>query len=286
MGGSSTKNTKTEVDTIINNQIRYEKPEEIKSLPKKQYYSGKKVIKDGFSNYYEENKFEVEEFYLDKKTEKKKIESPKKKNFKEPDPRDNFVSKTEIIKLQQDVPSYQTPKKSPRIKDRNSICYSGEFSVKLQQNEINDNKEIEIKKSFVKDLSCFESLKVIGRGTFGKVVLVRLINDKQLLALKCMKKFQILKNKNIQNIKNEKKILGKINHPFIIKMRFTFQTKDKIFMAFDYYNGGELFFHLQKQRRFTEKLAKFYAAEIYLALRYLHSNNIIYRYLNVLFIEI
>jgi len=246
-------------------------------LPKKQYYSGKKVKKDVPANNFEENKFDLDDFYLNKNPEKKKIESPKKKTFKEPDPKE-IASNTAIIKLQQEEVTYQTPKKSPKIKDRNSICYNGEFSVKLQQNDFNDNKQIEIKKSLVKDLSCFESLKVIGRGTFGKVVLVRLINDKQLLALKCMKKLQILKNKNIQNIKNEKKILEKINHPFIIKLRFTFQTKEKIFMAFDYYNGGELFFHLQKQRKFTEKLAKFYAAEIYLALKYLHSNNIIYRY--------
>lgn len=130
----------------------------------------------------------------------------------------------------------------------------------------------------MKDISFFETLKVIGRGTFGKVVLVRSKIDKQLFALKCFKKYQIIKNKDIQNIKNEKQILENLDNPFIIKLRFTFQDKDKIFMAFDYYNGGELFFHLQKFRRFNENLVKFYAAEIYLALIYLHSKNILYRY--------
>jgi len=101
--------------------------------------------------------------------------------------------------------------------------------------------------------------------------------DNQLLALKCIKKSQILRNKNIENIKNEKNILQNLDHPFIIKLHYTFQNKDKIFMAFDYYNGGELFFHLQKHRRFSENLTRFYASEIYLALRYLHKENIIYR---------
>jgi len=101
--------------------------------------------------------------------------------------------------------------------------------------------------------------------------------DSSLLALKCIKKHQIIKNKNIENIKNEKKILEKISHPFIISLRYTFQNKEKIFMAFDYHNGGELFFHLQKHRRFSENLARFYAAEIYLALRYLHKEKYIYR---------
>ena len=99
----------------------------------------------------------------------------------------------------------------------------------------------------------------------------------QLLALKCIKKSQILKNKNIENIKNEKKILKNLDNPFIIKLHYTFQDNDKIFMAFDYYNGGELFFHLQKQKRFSENLTRFYASEIYLALNYLHKNKIIYR---------
>jgi len=132
-------------------------------------------------------------------------------------------------------------------------------------------------KSVVKDMSCFDVIKVIGRGTFGKVLLVKNKVDNQVLALKCIKKQQILKNKNIENIKNEKKILEKIEHPFIIKMRYTFQDKDKIFLAFDYYNGGEMFFHLQRQRRFSEELTRFYAAEIYLALSHLHKEKFIYR---------
>lgn len=97
------------------------------------------------------------------------------------------------------------------------------------------------------------------------------------MALKCIKKSQIIKNKNIENIKNEKKILERLEHPFIINLRFTFQNKEKIFMAFDYYNGGELFYHLSKHRRFSENLARFYAAEIYLALRYLHKEHVVYR---------
>lgn len=120
-------------------------------------------------------------------------------------------------------------------------------------------------------------LKVIGKGTFGKVILVRGKSDNNLYALKCLKKIQLIKTKNIQNIKFEKKILETINYPFVIKLKFTFQDREKIFMGFDYYNGGELFFHLQKMRKFPENMVKFYAAEIFLALRHLHSKGIIYR---------
>lgn len=179
----------------------------------------------------------------------------------------------------------------------NTFSYDGEFSIKLHEvrdmhmevenkqkhdividglnSKIKDN--VIITKTNLKDLSQFEMLKVIGRGTFGKVVLVRNKFDNHLYALKCLKKSHIIATRNLTNLKNEKKILMKIDSPFIIKLRHTFQSKDKIFMTFDYYNGGELFFHLQKFRRFPEEMAKFYAAEIYCALSYLHSKRIMYR---------
>lgn len=132
--------------------------------------------------------------------------------------------------------------------------------------------------SVIKDLSQFNLIKVIGRGTFGKVVLVSLKTDPSLIfALKIIKKAHIVQTKNVANIINEKKILQEIDNPFIIKLRYSFQNKEKIFMAFDYHNGGELFFHLQKRHRLPEKEVKIYAAEMYIALKYLHRKGIIYR---------
>lgn len=123
----------------------------------------------------------------------------------------------------------------------------------------------------------FEKLKVIGRGAFGKVILARSKNNGNLYAIKCIKKYVIMKTKTLKNIVTEKKILEKMSHPFIITLKSTFQDTFKIYMVFEYFNGGELFFHLRNKRNFPEHLAKFYATEIYIALRYLHSQNIIYR---------
>lgn len=143
------------------------------------------------------------------------------------------------------------------------------------------NSQLEEKlffQSVIKDLSQFNLIKVIGRGTFGKVVLVSLKTDPSLIfALKIIKKAHIVQTKNVANIINEKKILQEIDNPFIIKLRYSFQNKEKIFMAFDYHNGGELFFHLQKRHRLPEKEVKVYAAEMYIALKYLHRKGIIYR---------
>jgi serum/glucocorticoid-regulated kinase 2 len=132
--------------------------------------------------------------------------------------------------------------------------------------------------SYTKDLSSYELLKVIGKGTFGKVILARSKEDSKVYALKCLKKEHILRTKNIINLRNEKRIIEKLDSPFIVKLKFTFQTKEKIFMGFEYFNGGELFFHLHRNKvSFSEDVVRFYTAEIYLALRYLHKNGIVYR---------
>lgn len=75
----------------------------------------------------------------------------------------------------------------------------------------------------------------------------------------------------------EREILEKINNPFIVKLHFAFQTPSKLYFVMDFLNGGELFYHLKRESRFTEDRTCFYAAEILLALQCLHSNAIIYR---------
>jgi len=73
------------------------------------------------------------------------------------------------------------------------------------------------------------------------------------------------------------RILEKIDHPFIVGLKYAFQTKEKLYMILEYVCGGDLFQHLSMCEIFTESRARFYAAEIYLALSFLHSKNIVYR---------
>ena len=128
------------------------------------------------------------------------------------------------------------------------------------------------------DISHFDLLKVIGIGSFGKVLLVRHKENNQVLAIKCVKKENLINSKKVlENLKNEKKVLELVECPFIIKLKCTFQDHEKIYLAFEYHNGGDLFFHLQKNKKFSEEIVKFYAAELYIALQHLHSKNIVYR---------
>mmetsp|Transcript_21819 Transcript_21819/g.38391 ORF Transcript_21819/g.38391 Transcript_21819/m.38391 type:complete len:666 (+) Transcript_21819:420-2417(+) len=126
-------------------------------------------------------------------------------------------------------------------------------------------------------LDAFKMIKVIGKGSFGKVFLVREIKTGQMFALKVLRKDNIIKRNQVEHTKTERSVLGYVKHPFIVGMNMAFQSKDKLYFVLDYCAGGELFFHLGKLGKFPELRAKFYAAEIILAISYVHSLDIIYR---------
>ena len=126
-------------------------------------------------------------------------------------------------------------------------------------------------------LEDFNIEKVIGKGAFGKVFLVSRKVSGEIFAMKSLRKEMIEKRNQKDHTQTERQILGGVENPFIVQLRFAFQTEDKLYMVMDYINGGELFFHLRKAKTFTEERTRFYAAEIALALEYLHSQGIIYR---------
>jgi serine/threonine protein kinase len=95
--------------------------------------------------------------------------------------------------------------------------------------------------------------------------------------MKILKKDFIKKNKQIVHTKVERKILEKIDYPFIAQLFYAFQNKEKLYMITEYMPGGEMFYHLHKEEYFKESKAKFYICEIILALGELHKNNIIFR---------
>jgi len=95
--------------------------------------------------------------------------------------------------------------------------------------------------------------------------------------MKVLDKKHILEHNEVEHTLAEKNILQKIHHPFLVNLHYSFQTEDKLYFILDYINGGELFFHLQREKRFSEERVKFYGAEILLALEHLHANGIIYR---------
>jgi len=102
--------------------------------------------------------------------------------------------------------------------------------------------------------------------------------DGQLYAMKVLSKPNVLKRKQVEHTKTERRVLGGTSHPFVNSLHCAFQTSGKLYLVLNYCAGGELFFHLQKRGKFTIKETRFYAAEISLALSYLHNvKKVVYR---------
>ncbi|OON21155.1 kinase domain protein, partial [Opisthorchis viverrini] len=138
-----------------------------------------------------------------------------------------------------------------------------------------DMETTEAKRAIPED---FVLVKKIGMGAFGQVYLANSRTTNGVFAIKVLKKKQqIERPSGVQQVMSERNVLIKsLQHPFLCKLRYTFQSASMLFFVMDYVNGGELYSYIQRER-FTEERAKFYVAEIACALGYLHSEKIIYR---------
>lgn len=122
----------------------------------------------------------------------------------------------------------------------------------------------------------FEMLSVLGKGSFGAVMLVRFKKDGRVFALKIIKKNN-MDQADVQNAMEERQILQRIHHPYICGLVFAFQTNERLYLGMEYYAAGDLFYHLNMKGRLSAKDAKLYGAELVLAISYLHELNILYR---------
>ena len=125
----------------------------------------------------------------------------------------------------------------------------------------------------------FDIVKVLGRGAFGKVMLVKKKDDtsKKLYALKTWKKADIVKANQVEHTMTERFVLEHIESPFLVHMSYAWQTPEKLYVVMDYLTGGEIFFWIQKQRKFTESRARLCLAECCLAIKAMHDKNVIHR---------
>lgn len=146
----------------------------------------------------------------------------------------------------------------------------GEIRVKLSYERISSKKHLAP--------TDFEYLSLIGRGTFGRVFQVRKKDTKRIYAMKVLSKKEIAIKKEVTHTMGERKILEKsLDCPFLVGLKFSFQSAQELYFVTDYKSGGELFWHLQREGRFTEERARFYIAELVLALEHLHKYDIVYR---------
>ncbi|XP_071841178.1 protein kinase C iota type-like isoform X6 [Apostichopus japonicus] len=127
-------------------------------------------------------------------------------------------------------------------------------------------------------LNNFEMIRVIGRGSYAKVLLVELKQTKRVYAMKVIKKELVTDDEDIDWVQTEKHVFETAsNHPFLVGLHSCFQTPSRLFFVIEFVSGGDLMYHMQRQRRLPEEHARFYSAEICLALSFLHEKGIIYR---------
>ncbi len=130
-----------------------------------------------------------------------------------------------------------------------------------------------------RELVDFEIRRVIGKGSYGKVLLVRDRHNSNMYAMKMLRKDMVQKRNQVEHTKTERNVLEAVAgmHPFIVSLFCSIQTAKKLYFVMEYCPGGELFFHLSRAGRFSESRCRFYTCEIALALEYLHQLDIIYR---------
>lgn len=148
----------------------------------------------------------------------------------------------------------------------------------------NSEEALEIGAQRQYSLADFELIRVIGRGSYAKVLMVELRRTRRIYAMKVIKKSLVTDDEDIDWVQTEKHVFETAsNHPFLVGLHSCFQTDSRLFFVIEFVRGGDLMFHMQRQRRLPEEHARFYAAEISLALNFLHEKvcgNAIYLYMD------
>lgn len=202
---------------------------------------------------------------------------------------DTFLGQVRINpRFEESKPYVEDPKSSKRDREKAVAAYTyderskGQFGDEWHQMNFSKGK-VKIGIKYVENrqkalkIEDFDLLKVVGKGSFGKVMQVRKKNTKRIYALKTIRKAHIISRSEVAHTLAERSVLSQINNPFIVPLKFSFQSPEKLYLVLAFVNGGELFHHLQKEQRFDINRSRFYTAELLCALECLHGFNVIYR---------
>ncbi|KAF9579257.1 hypothetical protein BGW38_004557, partial [Lunasporangiospora selenospora] len=168
---------------------------------------------------------------------------------------------------------------SHEMDDKDMSTIRKEFSPRMRGNRVRPSlPQVQERKKVT--LDDFQLIQVLGRGCMGKVMLVREHKSKKLFAMKAISKEWVILQREVEHTKSERNILAnvaRISHPFLIRLRHSFQSNAQLFMVLDYYPGGDMATQLAKFYSFEPARCLFYTAEIVLGVEELHRLGIVYR---------
>ena len=163
------------------------------------------------------------------------------------------------------------------INKQNAVIEIMEIQEENTEEESTDSTNPVISEGELVDFSSFSIMEEIGSGSFGIVYRVKKINSGQIFAMKSLSKSVLQKQKQLKYAISECKIMKQLNHPFIVPLYFAFQTPKYLYLILELCPNGDLLGLLEKKGVLDESIARFYLAEVILALEYLHDSEIIYR---------
>jgi len=151
-------------------------------------------------------------------------------------------------------------------------------SDKKDPNQPDDHHEEEAKKAVLTE-DDFEMVSLLGKGSFGRVALVRKRDSGDLFAMKVILKQHVLNRGRVRDLFSERSVMLRMHHPFITRLEYTFQNEEKLYFVMQYMPGGDFDAFLKSipEGRLREEVARLYAGQVYLAVQYLHDNDVIYR---------
>lgn len=166
-----------------------------------------------------------------------------------------------------------------------NLCRPDNVSVSVPKEKIQESRVVSTQMSIdgtrrnnLVSLDDFIRIDVVGEGGYGKVFLVKKKDNGKLYALKKVKKKLFNNVLRLKDAINEKNIMIRSSHPFIVKLYFSFQDKKNLYYCMEYVEGGVLFKYIRDQGHLSEYVTKFYVAQVVMALKYLHEEcGIIYR---------